>query len=189
MINRVRVVWSGWQGAPGLSTFHFDGTGTPPLAAVSTFFNAIKTQIPSSVKFDIQNTGQTIDPVTGALVGSWSGPAQTQIAASGVGSSMVAQGAQVAWKSDTIHGSRFLAGRSFFIPLTHSGLNADGTLTSACISVFQNAANALVAGGLLVLWGRPREATPKLPALAGSQGLVRSATVPATVAVLRSRRT
>ena len=32
LLHRVRAVWSGWQGGPGLSTFYFH-CSTPPLLA------------------------------------------------------------------------------------------------------------------------------------------------------------
>jgi hypothetical protein len=77
-INRVRVLWTGMPGAPGVST-HYLGVGVAAadLTAIRTFYNALITGLPNTLTLTVLGTGDKVDDETGELTGSWSATAPT----------------------------------------------------------------------------------------------------------------
>lgn len=156
-INRYRVNWTGFTGAPGISTFYSDGASTAALAAIRTFFNAISTYLPPSVALDFPGSGDQLDSTTGGLVGGWTaaspavvnGTAPNGIFAGGTG-------ARAVWETGTIVQGRRVKGSTFIVPLSTFGYDSNGTLTPACFTAIDNAAAALAAAGVLVIWSRPQ---------------------------------
>lgn len=183
-IAKIPVSWTGGPGGPGVSVFYSDAAATIPTGALGTFFNAVKTLIPSPITWTIPNTGDIVDSSTGTLVGSWTQGTSTVVSASGSGSSYAAgSGAVVRWNTGGIVNGRRVRGRTFFVPVV-GAIYSSGRILGTQVAVFQAAANALVAssGPDLRIWHRPTAH------VGGSAHAVTAAFVPDLAAVLRSRR-
>jgi hypothetical protein len=190
-IAEIQVSWSGFPGAPGVSTFYSDAAASIPLASLRTFFDAIKTRFPSSVTWSFPGVGDIFDSGTGALIGSWTQAAPANLVATGSAGNWVGPaGAVVNWQSSTIvppvppkvSGHR-LRGRTFLVPFDTNQFD-NGSLVGLTVTNVQTAADALVtaAGADLRLWHRP------IAGAGGVAGSIVSAKVPDLAAVLRSRR-
>jgi hypothetical protein len=156
-VNRVRVTWSGWVGGPGISTFHFLTGSAPPLAALQTFFTAMKTLVPPNITLQVENVGQTINVTSGQAVNTWSGTAQTSMVGTGQAKYHAAAGVQVTWKTGIFAGGREIRGRSFFVPIDSANYDTNGTLVDATRTSVQTAVNTFVSAvtGALVIYSRP----------------------------------
>lgn len=155
MPSRVRVTWSGPKGTPGVTTFFGDGGTVPNIAALQTFFTAIRTFIPTGYTLQVENQGDFVDDGTGELTGTWSAAAQSAIATSGTGGYAAPVGMQVTWLTEGIHNGRRLRGRTFLVPFT--ALGTDGQYLAGAVTALSDAANALrnAAGPKFGVWGRP----------------------------------
>jgi hypothetical protein len=182
-IERIRCPWSGFPGAPGVSTFYAtDAILLRPK--LKTFFDAVKAYLPSNVTINYDGAGDRIDEFTGQLTGSWSTAAALAPTVGSLGQVYAAPvGMCVNWITATILHGRRLRGRTFLVPVQQD--TATGVPNPLAITAIQNAANAL-AGSELLVWSRPTK--PPLPARPGGSGPVTSAKVSPKYVVLRSRR-
>lgn len=175
--------WSGFPGAPGYSILYAT-PGAGISGDVQAFFTAVRTELPSSVSITGPTGGDSIDPVTGTLTGTWSGGTGGTI--NGMSAAVYAgpAGAVVTWLTDGIANGRRVRGRTFLVPLSSSAYQTDGSLLAGSLTAIQSAANALVssAAGNLLVWHRP------VGGVGGSAHAVTGAKVSDRVAVLRSRR-
>ena len=182
-IQRIRVAWTGFPGAPGVSTFYAT-TAATPMANIRTFFNNIHPFLPSDVTLSFPGAGDVLDDVTGILTGSWSAAPPADVTGSGTGTYAAPVGAVVNWGTATIHRGRRMRGRTFLVPLNGPSFQNDGSLDSTVRAGLISGAQALIAAGPgnLLAWSRP---------ISGGGGLsaaVTTANVPDLAAVLRSRR-
>ena len=179
-------MWDGLPGLPGLSV-HYAATAdaVAAVAALTTFFNAIKGNHPTGLSWQLPSSGDTIDSGTGALTGGWTGATGSTIAANG-GPGVYAAGAgmRVTWPTAGIGAHKRIVGSTFLVPLLGSLYDTNGTIAAGTVTTTQTAANAVVASAKVQIWHRPSPG--------GSDGALwpmLSATVPDKVATLRSRRT
>ena len=77
-MQRQRVVWTGFKGAPGLTTFYFNDAAASQ-GAVHNFWSAMAVLLPSVVTISIEPGGDVIEDTTGALTGVWAGSLQAPI--------------------------------------------------------------------------------------------------------------
>jgi hypothetical protein len=194
-ISRIRTVWTGFPGAPGVSTFYAkEPVGM--VTALNTFWNVTKPLLPIDVTVTTLNTGDVIEDTTGDLVLSWSGGAL--LAQVGEVSSVYAApcGAVVNWLSDVIADSHRVRGKTFVVPLIAGAYDESGSLTPATLTLLRANAAALVASQAanFVVWHRPFLGSPAVgsrparPAHAGGHADVTASSVPDKSVVLRSRR-
>lgn len=156
VINRYRVNWTGFTGAPGLSTFYSDGASTAALAAIRTFFNSCTTYLPTSLTLDFPGTGDQLESTTGALTGVWSvAPPLPVIGAAPTGFFAGGTGVRVIWETGVIVNGRRVKGSTFIVPLSTFAYDTNGTMTSGGFSAINNAAGVLAGTGLLKIWSRP----------------------------------
>ena len=183
-MQRRRIRWNGVGGLPGTTTLYTE-SGAALSGAIRTFFEAIKTYIPSGVSITYDVTGDLVDEANGHIVGTWTdtaAAATTCTAASWSGPA----GCVVHWLTADVGLHRRIRGRTFLVPMTSS--TSTGVPSSTQITAIQTAASALVAtatgANALLVWKRPTfdGATP------GSKHVVTAALVPTLAAVLRSRR-
>ena len=185
LLNRMRCAWAG-PGVigPAVTTFYFDPSGTAVPAAVFTFWDAIKTRLPSAVTINIPNTGDQIEATDGELQGVWT--QGTASAVSGLGAAQYLQGVgcRVVWNTAGFTNGRRVRGSTFLAPLDASMYSTLGTL-SASRAQIETAANALVTAltGDMMIWSKPG------PSGVGHVNSVLSAVVPDKISTLRSRRT
>lgn len=192
-INRARVSWNNFTGAPGLSTFYF-GSSTVDMTALRTFFAAVAVTLPNSVQIAVPSSGDQINDTNGQIVGIWTGPAQATVTATaGSGAYAGGSGAVVEWLSSAIVGGRRPIGKTFLVPLYNTFYESNGSLTSAVIATLTTAAQALITAyaGEMKVFSRPftPPAGSSKPARVGVASTIVAARVPDLAAVLRSRRT
>lgn len=183
-IQRVRVHWTGFTGAPGVNTL-FYGPGADPAPDLHTFFNAIAAFMPTAVTTSYDFEGDTLDEATGALTGTWSGTTGAAVTGTGTATYAGPVGACIDLRTSTIVGKRRLQGRMFLVPLSSDSFQADGTIGGTVLGALQSAAAALLgsaSGAEWKVWHRPK------PGQNGSAAAVTSVIVPDLAAVLRSRR-
>jgi len=182
-IERVRVIWTGFTGAPGLSTF-YGVSGLTLAPRIRTFFAAIATVVPSNVTWSIEPFGARIDDTNGNLVGDWSiTPAPANVQGSAGTVYQAPTGLMINWITGSIVNGRFLRGKTFIVPGPTG--SADGTPVATNLATIQAAASALITpADNLKVWHRP--SAPG--ATDGSSALVNAAQVPDKFMVLRSRR-
>ena len=183
-MNRVRVAWTGFAGAPGVSTFYTSTTVTD-MAPIRTFFTSINTLFPNSFQFQVANSGDIVQEATGQIVGGWAGPAQAVVPGQASGASYAAPvGTMVRWGTSAVIAGRRPIGKTFLVPMDRVVFDTNGTLTSTAITTIQNAANALLTSLVdgLRLWARPTDTR------AGGSLAILTALVPDKAVVLRSRR-
>ena len=200
VLQRQRVVWSGFPGGPGISTFYF-GDAALSQSSLRNFFANLAPFIPIDVSMTVEAGGDTIEAETGALVGVWAGAAAVGVSGSGTGSYAAPAGASITWTTGGILDGRRLRGRTFLVPMVSSSFEGDGSLVAATILEINDRAAALLATHPLnqKVWHRPRVGTgpwtdvhgtvhPAKVGHAGGFDSVVSAFVADKVAVLRSRR-
>lgn len=162
-LHRVVVAWSG-GGIVGtaVSVLHFDGSeqAAPPVAALYTAFNNMRTLFPGNVSIQIPNSGDSIEDTTGVLDGVWSGPAQAVINGSNITSSAAGVGVCIGWTTGGIVTGpsgrpRKLRGRTFLVPVHKDTFDTDGTLAQGWVDIARTGANAIQAAGPLAIWHRP----------------------------------
>jgi hypothetical protein len=181
-IERIRVNWTGFTGAPGLSTFYATDAITL-LPDVRTFFNAIVSLIPNVVTLSFEPFGERFSDVDGSLLGTWSTTTPTPVLGGATALYAAPTGYVVNWITGAVIHNRFLRGKTFIVPgIVSSG---DGSPSNSLVTTLQTAATTLKnsAGGLRI-WHRPTAPG----ATDGSSSLVLSAQVPDKAVVLRSRR-
>jgi len=194
-LYRIRAAWTGFPGAPGVSTFYGLTSGTS-LSDLRAFFLAIATQLPADVTVQVENTGDVIEDTTGALTGAWSDAPVLPVTGSAPPPYAAPTGVMLKWATTTIVDGHRLKGRTFLVPSAGGVFDIDGSINSASMAVLNGAATVLGAAvlGNIVIWHRPRAARPAdgsrpaVTARAGGHGLITACSVPDEAVVLRSRR-
>lgn len=203
-LYRVRTVWSYTPGGPGYTNLYFGSTD--PLAAgaqtavndVQAFFTALKGYIPSAVSLQVDPLVVMVEDYSSEQVGEISVTSPPPpIACTGTGAYAAPVGITCQWTTGAFQYGRRVKGRTYIVPLVASAFENNGTIVNANVTVFNNAAAALVAAGSqLVVYTRKRAAktaeespTGKaITARAGASSVVVSGSVRDIAAVLRSRR-
>jgi len=182
-MRRLRVVWNGLTGLPGVSTFYY-GVASPDVSDAVGFFNTIKGLFPTPLSWDIPSSGDEIESTTGVLTGGWTGTGAGNVTATGATAYAAGVGARVQWQTDAIVNGRRVRGATFLAPLALLAYDTSGTLTNSEVVTMLAAANTFAASGVAKgIWHRN---TP-----GGSDGVYANmigATVPDRVTSLRSRR-
>jgi hypothetical protein len=205
-IMRVRVVSTGWQGAPGLNTFYFQAgaAGETPAQTdanlchtrVRAGFDAFKLQCPVPWTATVSPTVDVLNTETGDLVNSFSTPPTASVIGTApLGFMPTATMILLRLNTSTFSDGSRIQGRAFLGPVALSD-DADGTPTvsmnTAAIAMGEALQDAGIGGVPIIgVWRRPRLAAagpPIVTARAGSFAAITSITSPDKFAVLRSRR-
>lgn len=194
-LYRTRVNWTGFPGAPGVSTFYSLVEGAMQ-GSIRTLFASIGGLIPADVTLNVEYSGDAFNDVNGDLVGSWSEAAMDPVVGTGTGVYSAPSGLAIDWLTETIVDSHHLRGRTYIVPLIGSAYEDDGSIASATLTALVDPLNVFVGAvtGAMVVWHRPREARDAdathraVTARAGSHGLVTTSSVPDKAVILRSRR-
>ena len=194
-LYRIRAAWTGFPGAPGVSTFYGLTSGTS-LADLRAFFLSMAPSLPADVTIQVENTGDIIEDTTGALTGAWTDDPVLPVTGSAPPPYAAPVGVMLKWATDTIVDGHRLRGRTFLVPCAGGVFDDDGSINDADFTLFNGYATVLGAAviGNIVVWHRPRVARaadgsrPAVTARAGSHGLITACSVPDEAVVLRSRR-
>lgn len=183
-IQRYRVRWSGFPGAPGISTFYFTAP-TAPAADLHALYAGIATHLPSNTNISFDAGGDLIDDTNGALAGSWTAAGAASIPGGSTGTYAGPVGACIDWLTGSVINRRRLMGRTFFVPLSSTSFDTDGSLSSTVMTDFVGAMNTFLGTSTftnMLIWHRPKGASP------GASHPATGGRVPDKAVVLRSRR-
>lgn len=190
-IHRITALWTGFQGAPGYSNFHFMAGGglisdaQSSADRVQSFFSSLTSVFPTDVVISVQQDVEEIDEDTGAVTAFHTVDGGTPITGNGTGGYSAPSGAVLNWRTNDLRYNRRIRGRTFLVPLDQGSYDDRGTLDPQVQADIITSGNALLGGDLdseLVIWSRP---------VGGSGGVAATVTncsVPDMAAVLRSRR-
>lgn len=206
---RVKLRWSGFQGGPGYSIFHFansnEGFNTVAEAQdavdrVDAFAEAIKGMIPYQTTLTVEGDVEDVVPETGEMLTVFSAtPAAAHNATVSLGPTFAGPvGAVINWKTGGVRAGRRVRGRTFLVPLLSQTFDINGTMTSGALTTVNAAAAPLYAGTTddirLGVWARPtaiKDVDGNPTGDYNPDGIWHPATahsVPDMAAVLRSRR-
>ena len=155
-LNRVRAVFGGFPGAPGVSTFYCldPESFLPNLRLFLQNFAGI---LPAGVTIDIEPLGDQIVDTTGVLVGTWTAAVPAAIIGSGSGSYAAPAGICVNWITSQIYDGHRLRGRTFMVPLVAAAYEGDGTIGATLLANLRTNAQDFVSSvtANMVVWHRP----------------------------------
>lgn len=183
---RIRVGWTGVQGAPWLTTLYFDelsGSAQQAATAVADFIGALEPVIVNDANWSLEPDVALIAPTTGDLV-SVTGVTAASGSGSETGSQLAgATQGLIRWTTGQVVNGRILRGRTF-VPGPSEIMNDDGRPNTTYSTPVQAAADGLLAAAAaeLVIWHRPTDSE------LGTFESVQAGSVWNEWAVLRSRR-
>jgi len=154
------------------------------IPSVRAFWDACKGFLPSDVTIQVENTGDELDSVTGALVNEFTTAAVAPVTGTSSAVYAAAVGALANWKTSVVVAGSRLRGKTFIVPVTAGFFTTAGALTLECTATIETAGGTLIAdqSSSFVVWHRP------VNGAGGNYALVASVTAPTTASVLRSRR-
>lgn len=204
IIQRTRVIWEGFPGAPGYTNLFSEVNSVedhdPSVHAeeVRDYFQAIGNLFPLAISMYVSAELPYIDDVTGEMVGLGLLDSDLEIPLPGVAGRQqqysAPSGAVVHWNTAAVREGRRVRGSTFLVPLSQVAYQNDGTLTPSTLTTLRAASTFYVetTDSVPVVWSRPREAITsgpnQRPARDGAAYEITAAEVPDMSAVLRSRR-
>lgn len=203
-IQRVRVVGTGWTGAPGLWTFYFQrfsGAGEAmDLEDAQLGVDRVRQAItdagwlwPGAMKFNVNAQVDMLDAETGELQSQLvADPGAQQSGLSSDTFGPIPTGVLLSLNTGGVVHGRVVRGRSFFAPCVKQA-DTDGTPRDADRNLAIAFGDALLDNGFegpnAVVWSRPvTVATPTIPIRDGSAHMITHVSSPNKFAVMRSRR-
>lgn len=198
-VYRVRAVWSGFQGAPGYTNFHFQDLTTDSArnaagTAVKQFFTSLAPMLSTAWTITIQSEITEWDKDTGQLIGAstMTTPPTPQVGTATPVAYPGGTGLCITWKTGSIWNGRRVVGRSFIVPAM-GVYDTDGTLTTAAIAAANTAATGLIgaAAAQFSIWAKQwttQGDPPKPVQIAGAIFQVDTHVVKDMASQLRSRR-
>nr|CRY97288.1 hypothetical protein [uncultured prokaryote] len=192
-ILRIRTVFTGLPGLPGVSDIYFRDTISTDAAdchaAVSLMWSELAPIAQIELVVDVEGTIASINEETGNLI-EYHSVTPTQYDGSQAGTTQLPYANQAVLKFKTtglVH-NRLVQGRIFLPGLTEGSSDA-GVPTSAFVTSAQAAMENLdTPTSQQVVWSRPFAGTVENPARDGSAYSVTSRGVMSQWGVLRSRR-
>lgn len=197
-VGVLRILWTGFSGAPGVSTFGLalpdESTLGDAVADLSLATAGMMGYLPAGVTLTVSGQVDVFEAETGVLQSELSATDGTPRVGTGAGAMIAASGACINWTTGTISNGRRIRGRTFIVPMDEDAFDANGTLSAGGLGAvdamrtgFLNY-NATAATNRLAVWSRPREATETTASRVGSLGIITGGSIPDKQVVLRSRR-
>lgn len=182
------ATWGGPGRNPKVSIFYTDAPAkiAPLRAALTAAVLGQKTAFVSSMNFEFSTEVREIDETTGELTGVGSVTAPAAVSG-GTGTNPLPDASQVLlrWRTASVLDGRRVGGRTF-IPNVVRDAAVAGNFGSTSAFIGQFGVPAIRDN--LVIWSRPRVATEKLPARAGSIHAVVGVDCWSEFAIQRRRR-
>lgn len=193
-IMRIRTVFQGWIGGPGLMTNYFARVGSWDQGAAQLAGDRVHNAMEAARQAFLDATNWKNDLVadefeqsTGELLNSFN---ITDASNNGAGNTNLLPPSNqicVSWKTDGVVAGRRVRGRTFLGPLALSAAEGNGTPTAAALVSANAFGTAMGNAGLSdvrhVIWHRPTAAGND-----GSHHDIAEFTIRDKFAVLRSRR-
>jgi len=145
-LAQAQVTWTGFAGAPGVSTFYWEAGGGVDLAALHSFIDGIKSAFPTGVTAKFPSTGVTIDEASGDVTGIWTDTAPADVVGAVPGSYSVVTGLCFNWTTGVYTAGRQLRGKTFIVPCAPVVFGSNGLVVPSTITAFETEAAALYAG-------------------------------------------
>lgn len=192
-MSRIRATWTGFPGAPGVSTF-YSLNPAADLPLIHGFFAALIGSLPADVTIQVEGSGDVIDETTGNLTGGWSDTAPAAVQGTSTLAYAAPAGFVVIWETGVVMDQSRLRGKTYIVPAAAEVFAADGSLSADNLPYLRGAAEDLAAANDLVVWHRPRAARaadgsrPAVTARAGGYSSISGATIHDIAAILTSRR-
>lgn len=200
VVARFQFRLSGWQGGPGVNTFHALGLGglEPDGESLQDFaselramYETLKHYLANNLTVSMEPDVSLYDDATGSLVDvhTLTPPAQV------IGTGLVATISRATmvkhrYRTDLVHNDRLVRGGVFFGPCGEPALAGDGSVSSACRAAIPGAYEGLldIAGATrLAVWSQPVRVDGNVTD-EGRAGYVQTVSSMPLPAVLRSRR-
>lgn len=206
---RVRTVFTGFSGAPGMMTQYFrkdapgfvQGDAQLAVDRIRDSFVSRHGQFPVAWRWTTQSQVDQLNDANGEVSNSWSVTTSTGTGTSSqTGYGPIASGALVKWMSNSFVGGRHVIGKTYLVPIGNNSLDLDGTLSAGTALELNAWATAMLNEGTtglhLVVWSRPREARAAGPnnrpraltAREGSSYVITAGAINDKACVLTSRR-
>ena len=185
-LARVRVTLSGPAViGPSVSTFYFEESGSGWTSSLTNFYDNQKNRHPTTLSFQIPNSGDLIDDATGELTGTWTDGTTGNVSGTGASLFALGTGYRIKWFTGGFHNGRRVVGSTYMVPMDLGMLDANGNLGSVQMTQANAAAAALIAASSheLRIWSRP------VAGAGGASHPVVSGNVPDAISWLRTRRT
>lgn len=193
-ILRYRSTWTGFSGAPGLTSLYaFPGATDQEFASAAIGFLADALSIatpgdtlPNDVTISGDSVVDHLDELTGTLEASFPVVPEPPIAGASSGSWAGPAGVALSWLTGAVRRGHRVRGRTFLVPIAATAFDVDGTISSSALTNFRAAATAWAGHAVNpVVWARPTG----LPVPSGGAAFaIAASSVADKVAVLRSRR-
>lgn len=191
MPSQYRAFWSIPNAGPAVTTFHAQATlsGDAQQFAdrVRGLFLALQGRIPDEVAVTFDSEVTYINTATGVLESATAVTPPAIVAGGYAGGWASGSGGRIVWGTGEIRNGRRVRGTTFIVPLGGAEYAPSGRLTGGTVAALQAAADAYLSGmgadgNPVYVYSRP------IPGRAGATSEVTVATVPETVATLRSRK-
>jgi hypothetical protein len=197
-LYRTKVLYSGWNGGPGVNVLHFEMLGSDEVdkagGLLHNAYTGIREWLLPGVTVTIDTEWLEIEPSTGQLNAVVAGPPGVPILGSGIGTSMPrGTVCNTRFNTDAVVEGKRLTGRTFIGPLAESAIDTSGQISSNARAdigaMFNGFLDVLLAGDArLMVYHRPRKAQGDRPASEGFAGHVQSVVALQKTGNLRSRR-
>lgn len=194
---RTFIDWTGFPGAPGRTTLHWDSPSTQAGAdaaaqATDTFAASLIGNMPPVVTLHVPGEVYVVDVATGIVSTAFSElPGFGYHVGSGPANYAAPVGAVLDLITSTFREGRRMKGRIFVVPLCAAVYNNQGALYANTQSALSAAVGALASDPAnLLVYGRPgtKPRKNRPPLGAGVAARVSAVHVPSETVVLRSRR-
>ena len=198
-IIRLKINWTGFQGAPGYTNLHFESvagaaidqaTVNDAVAITQTWISSWRAYTPVLCFTGLDPTITELDEQSGAIEAFWTATVTAAAAGSSGGAYAAGSGACVTWSTDGVWNGRRVKGRTFIVPIGSTGLQDDGTLATTPLAAWRTATNTFAGAAnlaRLVVWRRPAVVLGETIPNGGAYD-VNSTVINDKIAQLRSRR-
>lgn len=199
-LQRLRCTWTGFAGAPGISTFYSLDASQQKTSLVA-LFEAVKGSLPADVTINVAGSGDVLDDATGLITSSWTSGVDIAKQGTDPGAYSAPAGYEIVWTTSGIVNGHRVRGRTFMVPCAASMFDVDGTLLLSNAEFVRSGVTSFYGSEATNtrIWSRPRLAFgawtdqrgkvhKAQAARDGSSFAITSGVVPDKSVVLRSRR-
>lgn len=147
------VVQTGDIGGQGVSRFCImNATSTSmsntelnaAAAAIAAIYTAMRTSLPTTMSFAVQNTCRIIESTTGALVAIQNIPTVSVVTGNIGGSYVAGTGARMYWHTNQVRNRRMIRGATYMTPLQNGCFTTSGALQGSTTGPLMTAGNAYI---------------------------------------------
>lgn len=190
---------AGDVGNQGISRMHFvrqDAATVLPAdvaaaaAAWRAYWNALTLYMPNDITWSWQPTAAVIES-TSAIIQAYLqvSPLPPPVSSATSGTYAAGSGARLTWKTNTVHGRRFMRAATYLIPLAGGAYTSLGAIAPSLVTALQTNGTTFLAALntaalSMVSYHRPAKGL----STGGAYGPVVALQVSTTVSALRSRR-